>query len=179
MILAIMFGLGVLTGWLIPRDAFPWMRRLSAFFMRNRRNDLLAFGTFLFAVAVMALALLLSGCGPKIPTSQVKPSVAAWLPAQGKSMLPTFPERSLIEVEFGVPFDELKAGDTVIFWDYTRGAKALTHHRLVAKQAGAWIAQGDNPETNPVADRPWVTADNFIARGTGRHTQLLISTAVP
>lgn len=124
-------------------------------------------------LAYLVLLALLAGCGPKIPTSKSKPVVTAWIAAVGESMLPTFPEKSLIEVEFGVPFEALKAGDTVVFWDYTKKEPALTHHRLVAKQAGNWIAKGDNPETNPVADRPWVTSDNFIARGTGRHTQLL------
>lgn len=88
-------------------------------------------------------------------------------------MLPTFPTKALIEVET-VPFSDLRQGDTVIFWDYTRTEPLLIHHRLVAKQGGNWIAQGDNPDTNPKADRPWVTPDNYLGRTTGRHTQLLL-----
>lgn len=88
-------------------------------------------------------------------------------------MLPTFPERALVEAQFGYPFDALKAGDTVLYWDYTAAQPRYLHHRLITSRAGAWIAQGDNPVTNPTTDAPWVTRDNYIARTTGRHTQLL------
>ncbi len=128
-------------------------------------------GRFLCA---LTLLLSLSGCGPRqIPSDAPKPVIKAWVAAKGKSMLPTFPESALIEIEVGVPFSALKVGDTVVFWDYKRGDDALTHHRLVAQQGGNWIAQGDNPETNRVADKSWVTPDNFIARSTGRHAQIL------
>jgi hypothetical protein len=92
--------------------------------------------------------------------------------ATGESMLPTFPAKTLIEFQM-IPFDQLKAGDTVIFWDYTNSTPRFIHHRLVEKQLGNWIARGDNPVTNQTADRPWVTKDNYIARTTGRFTQIL------
>lgn len=79
-------------------------------------------------------------------------------------MLPKFPESAFIQVEVGVPFDQLKAGDTVVFWDYKRGEVAMTHHRLIQKQGGNWIAQGDN---NDFADQSWITPDNYLARSTG------------
>lgn len=121
-----------------------------------------------------ALVLALTACSKReIPTTAPRPVLLAWVPVSGQSMLPTFPERALVEVEIGVPYDQLKAGDTVIFWDYLRGTGKFTHHRLVARQLGNWISRGDNPATNPTADRPWVTPDNYVARTTGRHTQLL------
>jgi len=47
--LAFLFSIGFILGWLTPRDAFPWMRQLSAWFMRNRHNDRLATATFCLA----------------------------------------------------------------------------------------------------------------------------------
>lgn len=64
MTLALMFALGFVLGALLPRDVHP-MRQLSAFFMRNQRNDVLAVGTVLLALAVCALALLFAGCAPR------------------------------------------------------------------------------------------------------------------
>lgn len=118
---------------------------------------------------LLALAFLLAttSCGGIPGGADNRPILAAWVAVAGKSMLPTFPEYCIVQMEIGVAFDDLKAGDTVIFWDYKRGPRAFTHHRLVAKQGDAWIAQGDNPDTNPVADRSWVTRDNFYARTTG------------
>lgn len=130
----------------------------------------------LFTLAVICLllsVLWLAGCGRKIPTSQPAPVLKVWVAVSGKSMLPNFPESGFVEMEIGVPFDALKAGDTAIFWDYTRG-QGLTHHRCREKQAGSWIMQGDNPGTNPVADRPWMTRDNYYGRTTGRAAQWLI-----
>jgi hypothetical protein len=48
---------------------------------------------------------------------------------------------------------------------------------LVQRQGSAWIARGDNATTNPTADRPWVTPDNYVARATGRWTYLLAAPA--
>lgn len=119
---------------------------------------------------LLSIALLIAGCKKEIPTTQEKPVVRAWMGAVGKSMLPAFPEQALIEVEFGFPFEELKAGDTVVFWDYRRGY-ALTHHRLVHKEGRAWMAKGDNNEN---VDDSWVTQDNFIAKSTGRHSLVVV-----
>lgn len=139
-----------------------WVRRLA----------------WLLAFAV--LAYLVAGCGKRqIPTSAPRPALKAWVPVTGKSMLPTFPVTALVEAEFGVDYDTLQERQTVIFWDYTSGAPRFTHHRIVAKQGDNWIVQGDNPATNPIADRPWVTRDNFIARTTGRHTQILYAPPAP
>lgn len=125
---------------------------------------------FVFAVL---LVFALVSCGKRIPTAQDKPSVKAWISASGQSMLPTFPESCLVECEFGIPFDALKENDTVIFWDYKSTAPRLLHHRLIQKQGGNWIAKGDNRQTNPTADWPWVTPDNYLARTTGRFTYFL------
>lgn len=118
-------------------------------------------------VVLCAILLVLSGCG-RLPTDDPKPALLAWVPVNGKSMLPTFPEKGFVEMEFGFPYEALQIGDTVIYWDYKRGPAAFTHHRLIERQGPWWIARGDNPETNPVEDRAFVTKDNFIARGTGR-----------
>ena len=132
------------------------------------------FFTYIFIIA----ALLLSGCGDNrsIPTTKPVPPVKAWVSAGGKSMLPTYPEYSMVEVEFGVPFDELKEGtDVVIYWAYKNPNAPMVFHRLTKKVGDAFIAQGDNPETNPQADISWVTRDNYIARATGRHSQFVYS----
>lgn len=126
------------------------------------------------AIAIAcAVVFCLAACAPReIPADAPKPIIRAWMQANGTSMLPSFPKHALAEVEIGVPFEDLREGDSVVFWDYKRGAQALTHHRLRQKQGSAWIARGDN---NTEADDSWVTRDNFIGRTTGRHTQLLIS----
>jgi hypothetical protein len=162
-----------IAGWLVPRDAFPWMCRLSAWLMRERDNRALAWQIMLLAAVGLVPVLLFTGCGKReIPSDAPAPTVRAWLSAEGKSMLPSFPEHALVEVEFGVPFDALREGDSVVFWDYKRGAQALTHHRLKQKQGSAWIARGDN---NTVVDESWVTRDNYLGRTTGRHTQMLFA----
>lgn len=143
--------------------------------LTNPRKKWIHASAWIVALAALVAIFTLSGCGDSkaIPSSRSKPTLKAWVGHAGKSMLPAFPEFALVEVEFGVPYESLKEGDTVIFWDYTRATPLLIHHRLVAKQANAWIAQGDNAATNATADRPWVTPDNYIARTTGKHTQLL------
>lgn len=124
-------------------------------------------------LACFFVVVLLGACSKReIPSDAPVPTVRAWLTSKGKSMLPSFPESALVEVEFGVPFEALKEGDSVVFWDYKRGEQALTHHRLVQKQGSAWIARGDN---NAVVDRSWVTRDNYLGRTTGRHTQMLFA----
>jgi hypothetical protein len=45
----------ILTGFLIPRDAFPWMRRFSAWLMRNRDNEFVAYGCFVAAFILLCL----------------------------------------------------------------------------------------------------------------------------
>lgn len=129
---------------------------------------------------ILFLALVLCGCGDQraIPSSKPKPTTKAWVGHTGQSMLPTFPEAAIVEAEFGVPFEALEAGDTVIFWDYTRPEPFLIHHRLSVKMGAGWIAQGDNPVTNATADYPWVTPDNYIARTTGKHVQFLVAPTI-
>jgi signal peptidase I len=120
----------------------------------------------------LILVALLAGCSRDIPSDKPVPVLVAWTKVTGVSMSPTFPPDRLVEMEVGFPYEQLKAGDTVIYWDYTAGNR-LIHHRLVKEQFGAWMAKGDNPVTNPRADAPWVTKDNYIARTTGRHAQIL------
>jgi hypothetical protein len=173
------FILGFVLGWLVPRDAFPWMKRASRWLMFNRDNKLIARVVISVALAVLILAVAFGCSKREIPTTTPKPTLAAWIPYTGKSMLPTLPEAGLAEIEIGVTFDQLKQGDIVVFWDYLRGTGKFTLHRLVAKQAGNWIAQGDNPETNPKADRPWVTPDNYVARATGKNVQFVWAPVKP
>ena len=88
-------------------------------------------------------------------------------------MLPSFPNGTLVEMQVGFPYDDLKAGDSVIY--YTNGL--FVHHRLIVKQAGSWIVKGDNPNTNPVVDKEWVTRENYVGRTTGRFTSALFAPA--
>lgn len=145
--------------------------------LTDPRKRWLRAGAWTLALSLLVATFFLAGCGDSrdIPSSKPKPTIKAWVGGTGPSMLPTFPESALVEAEFGVPFDALKAGDTVIFWDYTRPEPFLIHHRLSVKMGAGWIAQGDNPVTNAIADRPWVTPDNYIARTTGKHVQFLIA----
>lgn len=118
---------------------------------------------------LVALTVLFVGCGPK---AKDKPTINAWIAVTGKSMLPTYPEVAMVEIEIGFPYEKLQVGDPVVFWDYKRGAK-FTHHRIVEKQGPYFIVRGDNPETNPVVDKSFLTKDTYVAKGTGRHAQLV------
>ena len=128
----------------------------------------------------IALVLLLAACGPQAPVNtDNKPVIVAWVSVSGESMLPTFPVSALAEAQFGYSYDALKVGDTVIFWDYKRGAKSFTHHRLIAKQGDNWIARGDNEKTNTRPDDSWVTRETFYARTTGKHSPIIIAARPP
>lgn len=125
---------------------------------------------FALLLAALVLVLCLAACSKReIPAESSGPALRAWVPVTGASMAPNFPERGWVEVEI-VDFDALQVGDTVLFWDYTAADGRLIniHHRLVARQGAAFIARGDNELTNPRADAPWVTRDNYRARTTGR-----------
>lgn len=147
----------------------------------NPRPDYIKTALAAFIVAAVCLWMLFTvGCGKRdIPSDTPKPIIRAWVPAVGRSMEPNFPNGALVEAEFGVRYEDLKVGDTVLLWDYTRTEPSFIHHRIVAEQGGQFIARGDNFATNPAADRPWVTRDNFIARTTGRHTQMLFAPKPP
>ena len=130
-------------------------------------------------VTVTLCCILLIGCSKKedreIPTSDPKPSLAAWVPVRGVSMQPVYPNGTLVEVEFGVSYESLVKGQRVILWDYQRGAKTFTFHELAYKQGDQWVTKGLNPETNKKYDGPWTTKDNFYGVATGRHTQTLLA----
>lgn len=122
-----------------------------------------------FTAALVFLCVAFTACSKRdIPSSKPLPVTVGYVRCIGVSMLPNFPADSYAETLIGFPFDDLKVGDTVIFWDYTRATPHRTHHRLIAKRGDAFIAQGDNPVTNATADKPWVTRDNYIAKTTGR-----------
>lgn len=122
--------------------------------------------------AIVLVALL--GCGQHTPSSRPMPTIMAYVPAKGASMLPNFPDGTLLFAEFGYAYDKLEVGDTVIAWDYTRAGNVFFHHRLKVKVGDSWIVQGDNPVTNELVDKPWVTRDNYIARTTG-HAQVVVA----
>lgn len=137
--------------------------------MRRQKPFSVVFGL----LAIGALWLLAS-CGKKdIPVSTETPKFKCWVVVQGESMLPTFPQERVYALAETTPYDQLKVGDTVLFWDYKRGPNSFTHHRLVAKQGGNWISKGDNKETNTRVDDSWVTRDNYIMRTTGFYTKEL------
>ena len=139
------------------------------------KKDLLAC-VLLAALAYVVLGLL-PGCkNNSLPTGREKPIILGWVMSKGPSMLPSFPDGVFVQIELGSKFEDLKEGDTVIYWDYTR-ENSFVHHRIVSKQAGAWIAKGDNPDTNKDVDVAWVTKDNFVARGTGQWSYFLLGPA--
>ena len=99
--------------------------------------------------------------------------------ADGVSMLPSFPEHAFVECA-STPYDQLKVGDSVIAWDYTHKTGAIFyHHRIIQKQGDSFITRGDNELTNPKADAPWMTRDNYICRTTGLHSQMLFLSSAP
>lgn len=67
-------------GFLIPRDAFPWMKRLSVWFMLNRNNTTLA--RWIIAIALAGLILLVAcGCAVFRGAAGIKvPGVAVTAP---------------------------------------------------------------------------------------------------
>lgn len=73
------------------------------------------------------------------------------------SMKPTLDENSIVAVE-SVKFEELRAGDIVIYRDKT-GLPIV--HRLLEKKGAQWIVLGDN---NPGIDRETVTQTNLVGR---------------
>lgn len=131
---------------------------------------------------ITALALL-AGCdrvdstarSRAIPTDAPKPPFIVWVPVTGKSMLPKYPEAHWVEVDVNYPYRQLKVGDEVMLWDYTRaGTVAYTFHPIVGTQGDYFITQGLNKKTNPVPDRPWLTPDNYQGKGTGRSSLMLL-----
>lgn len=55
-------------GFLVPRDAFPWMKRLSRWLMFNRDNKLIARVVVAVALAVLILAVAF-GCSKREPAT--------------------------------------------------------------------------------------------------------------
>lgn len=69
-------------------------------------------------------------------------------------------------MDFAFRYDDIAEGDIVMFWDYKR--KGYTLHEVVARQGSLWITQGSNPDTNHVADAPFLMRDNYIAKYVGQ-----------
>lgn len=134
----------------------------------NHRRDELR-RALLWAAVFLACVVLfaLQGCGRQ-SDAQFEPSLplVVMIGTGGDSMLPTLPAWHLAPIDIAASYDRLAVGDIVLFWDYRR--QGFTLHRLVAKQGPWWIAQGDNPKTNPVVDPPFVTRANFIGRFVGQ-----------
>jgi signal peptidase I len=131
-------------------------------------NSLARVAAICLIVAVVALCVLfVTGCGPK-SDAQFEPTMplVVMVAVSGESMLPALPAWHLAPIDIAARYDRLAVGDVVLFWDYRR--QGFTLHRLVARQGPWWIAQGDNPETNPVVDPPFVTRANFIGRFVGQ-----------
>jgi hypothetical protein len=111
---------------------------------------------------VAGAALLLAACSredaPGAPTD--RPPYRATTISTGTSMLPTFAEVEVVQLEL-CDFGDLRTGDTVIFW-HDR-LRLYAHHRLVRRDpvTNRWITQGDN---NAFPDRGAMTADEFVGR---------------
>lgn len=139
---------------------------------------------FLISLAIFIACAItfagINGCadaeGRAIPHDGPKPPFHVWVPVTGKSMLPTYPESHLLEVDIQYPFSSLKVGDLVIFWDYRRdGGVGYTYHPIIGRQGKYFITQGLNRSTNPRPDDSWLTPDNYIGRATGRSTLVLFA----
>lgn len=76
---------------------------------------------------------------------------------RGDSMLPLFPDRTVIVVR-RTPLAELRAGMTVVYFG-DRGRPVA--HVLMARAAGGWIAKG---LANGEADRTRVTRHNYVGQ---------------
>ena len=129
----------------------------------------LSFGS----LAATAILLLFSGCStdPLAPQSSLPRSKALAIAqhtadtlggrvftiAPTGSMKPTLDENSVVTVEI-VKFDDLRAGDIVIYRD---NAGLPIVHRLHQRNGGRWIVLGDN---NSSADRETVTQTNLVGR---------------
>lgn len=126
--------------------------------------------------AITTLLCTLLACAPRdIPTSAPQPQLTVWLAINGKSMLPTYPDGTLVEIRFPVDYDSLELNDIVVFWDYEKGDSEFTIHRLVGKRGDQWLSRGDNKQTNKPYDQSFVTRDNVYAVATGRFASVLIA----
>ena len=133
---------------------------------RTRNPRLLLLAVVLLAMGVLCLRGI---------SGENRPHLTAWAALRGNSMLPTFPHKCLIELEIGVPFSDLKAGDIVVFYsgDLT---EPIVCHRLVTKRGGGWVTKGDG---NAKYDYGWVTASNYAARATGNYRNMIIEIDPP
>lgn len=119
----------------------------------------------LVSLAVLALCvacvLWSTGCSKSPDASAAThPAFTFTALTQGKSMLPTFGEVELVQVEL-CRFSDLRTGDTVIYWN--NEVQMFVHHRLIQRSEpdNLWLARGDN---NAGRDVGRVTADEFIGR---------------
>lgn len=118
-----------------------------------------------FLLLLLSISLL-AGCGQRSDEQfEPKRPLTVYINARGDSMLPTLPNHHLALTDVAFPYSKLETGDVVILWDYLR--EGFTLHRLVSKQGPWFIAKGDNPETNPRVDRPFVTPSNYIGKYVG------------
>lgn len=138
-------------------------------FLGTRNPTLLIAATALLAVGVLCL------CAMATPPAPPALHVKAWAALRGRSMVPTFPDNCLIELDLGEKFADLKAGEIVVFssWDPNAPFKC---HRLVVKRGGGWVTKGDN---NSFYDTEWVTASTFVAVATGRAAPVIIAGMEP
>jgi len=78
----------------------------------------------------------------------------------GSSMMPTFNGAQAIKETY-VPFGDVRKGDIVVYWDWLRQIRVC--HRVVRRlRNNAWLAKGDNPNTNPAPDDMPVTKFNYL-----------------
>lgn len=106
----------------------------------------------------LQVALLMTGCNRQ--AEPARPVFTAMANSAGTSMQPTFAEREVVALEL-CPWDELRTGDTVIYWHDLTGQ--YIHHRIDSydRNSGRWITRGDN---NPGQDTGRMTSDEFIGR---------------
>jgi len=132
---------------------------------RNYRHYL-GFDLLLLAVVFLCLGLASLSAIAAEPTP-----LRAWAALHGKSMVPTFPDNCLIEIDIGVPGSALQSGKIVIFRSPDPSIP-FKCHRLVVKRGGAWITKGDG---NANYDTEWTKDSDVFAVATGRYTLILLA----
>lgn len=60
---------------------------------------------------ILAILILLTASCSRAPIPEERPTLKVWVSVSGKSMIPTYPEVTMIEVELGMNFDDLKELD--------------------------------------------------------------------
>lgn len=109
---------------------------------------------------VLAIIAILAVAGCSRSEAPKRPVFVATTHSTGTSMLPHFSSDEMVALEL-CGYDDLKTGDTAVFWSDLLGR--YINHRLIRfdSSAGGWMAKGDN---NAFIDGDIVKRWNFVGR---------------